>query len=83
MRTGAVISVLSKCVYPSEHMRNKYPDRYLSCWLDGCVVETKSANTANCQDQATIIFTHNDFLNIAEQRWKPKRTNAGRKSAQK
>ena len=62
MENGAVVDVLSKFVHPPKETRDKYTVRPPAHQLQGCIIIREAVETINCQEQAAIIFTNNDFL---------------------
>jgi len=65
MGTGAVVSILSKFVHPSKEVRDKYPVRAPTHRLEGCIVVREAIKTINRREQSSIVFTHDDFPNVA------------------
>ena len=64
MGSGAVISVLLKMVYPSKHIRDKFPNIPDKQRLEGAAILRKEIKSINCQEQEAIVFRHDDFTDV-------------------
>ena len=64
MVTGAVISVLSKLIHPSQAIRDKYTNPADRHRLSGGIVIRQEVRNINRPDQQTIVFRHNDFDDV-------------------
>ena len=64
MGAGAVISVLSKLIHPSEHIREKFINPVDGHRLEGGVVLRLETKSINRRDQRAIVFRHEDFESV-------------------
>jgi hypothetical protein len=60
MVTGAVISVLSKLIHPSQSIRDKYTNPANGDRLSSGIVIFQEVRNINRRDQQAIVFRHND-----------------------
>lgn len=60
----AKITVLTRFVHPSIHMRNKYPNTHRDERLNGCVTICQAEKVVRRKNQLCIVFRHDDFPGI-------------------
>ena len=61
MGKGAVVSVLSSKLHPSEHIRRMFPNMEKNHRVENLVVLQQKVKKINRRDQLALVMTHNDF----------------------
>jgi hypothetical protein len=57
----AIISVLSKFIHPSEHIRKAFLNPEKGHRLEGCQVIRQEVKTINRKEQLAVVFHHPEF----------------------
>ena len=64
---GAVVSVLTKFVHPSQLIRDKFPNLPNGHRLSGCITLRQEVKRINQKEKLSLIVKHNDFKNDDEE----------------
>ena len=64
---GAVVSVLTKFVHPSQLIRDKFPNLPNGHRLSGCITLRQEVKRINQKEKLSLIVKHDDFKNDDEE----------------
>ena len=64
---GAVVSVLTKLVHPSQLIRDKFPNLPNGHRLLGCITLRQEVKRINPKEKLSLIVKHDDFKNDDEE----------------
>ena len=64
MGIGATVTVLTRLVHPSEHIREKYPNLEKDHRFENCVVTGRCKKKVNRKEQTVVTFRCNEIENV-------------------